>query len=398
VNEEEAVKCAGLLVILFKTNKHMNELLYDRSMIFATIVLSAMGALFFSIYIRERAADRREKARKSFEDALAEERREKREEERLAREAAHLEREREFRLESLQHEAEMRQSQAEEARARADEAAEARAGAGSGGYIMVELSDRERPLFHDLLKGFEDFAKLRGYDLSFSIDSSLDGKIAFKFTIKNDGVVVGSERVRSDFREYLRRVRSGNIDEFDNLPIVVTREEHELLLTVMKNRLNFLQHSYQLSQNTVQYYEYLVTQGRHFPALPATSVIVQTGGTMDSRNYNATNSSRLIQGESNTFSDSSNNLNIGQSFNERKEQVALLENLLEKLESVDGAEARKAAREISKAKDELVEAEKPDNNAVGRWIGHAKELLLTAKVGAEVAEVAKKVFDSFGLS
>ena len=53
------------------------------------------------------------------------------------------------------------------------------------------MTEKERPLFHDLLKGFEDYAKLKGYDLTFSIDSSFDGRIAFKFTVKNDGVVVG---------------------------------------------------------------------------------------------------------------------------------------------------------------------------------------------------------------
>jgi DNA-binding LacI/PurR family transcriptional regulator len=62
---------------------------------------------------------------------------------------------------------------------------------GSGGYIVVEMPEEDRPLFHDLLKGFEDYAKLKGYQISFSIDSSSIGRIAFKFTVKNDGVVVG---------------------------------------------------------------------------------------------------------------------------------------------------------------------------------------------------------------
>src|SRR5258708_34218562 len=62
-------------------------------------------------------------------------------------------------------------------------------GAGSGGYIIVEMPEKERPLFHDLLRGFEDYSKLKGYHIAFSIDSSHDGRIAFKFTVKNDGFV-----------------------------------------------------------------------------------------------------------------------------------------------------------------------------------------------------------------
>jgi hypothetical protein len=30
------------------------------------------------------------------------------------------------------------------------------AGAGSGGFIVIDLPDEQRPFFHDLLKGFED--------------------------------------------------------------------------------------------------------------------------------------------------------------------------------------------------------------------------------------------------
>lgn len=47
-----------------------------------------------------------------------------------------------------------------------------------------------------------DYAKLKGYHIAFSVDASHDGRIAFKFTVKNDGFVVGPERVPQDFKEY----------------------------------------------------------------------------------------------------------------------------------------------------------------------------------------------------
>lgn len=365
--------------------------------------LFILGTMFMSLLVlagwyilRERITDRRWRDEQAMrEEKLADERRAW-EQEKLVREAEHLEKEREYRLDALRMETEMREAQKEEAEARAAEALNSTV-SGSGGYIVVEMSERERPLFHDLLKGFEDFAKLRGYDLSFSIDTSVAGRIAFKFTVKDDGVVVGSERVRKDFKEYLERVRSGNVDELDDLPIVVSIEEHHLLVTVLKNRLNFLLHSYKLSQNTALYYEYLIDRHRTFPALPAPSVIVQTGGNMDSRNYNAINSSRLIQGESNAFKDSS--INIGKSLNERNERISRLDNLLKHLEAAGGDDAAKqAARELSKAKDELAEAEDPEPSAVSRWMHHAKDLLSTASLGAEVLEAAKKAFEAFGIS
>lgn len=142
-----------------------------------------------------------------------------------------------------------------EGRRAEEEKLAANTGTGSGGYIVMEMSERERPVFHDLLKGFEDYAKLKGYQIAFSIDSSFDHRIAFKFTVKNDGVVVGPERVRQDFKEYIEKVRSGKVEQFDEMPVITSIEEHDLVVTLLKNRITFLQHNYQLSQNAMLYYQ-----------------------------------------------------------------------------------------------------------------------------------------------
>ena len=268
-----------------------------------------------------------------------------------------------------------------------------------GGYIVVDLSEKERSLFHDLLKGFEDYAKLKGYQLAFSIDTSIDSKIAFKFTIKNDGVVVGTERVRADFKEYLARVRSNDIDNFDDLPIITSLEEHNLLVTLLKNRISFLQHNYQLEHNAVRYYESLLDRVRTFPALPvpSSSVIVHTGGSMDSRSYNAINSEKVIQGDDNRLSD--NSLNIGRSFNERQERIAALDDVLSKLrntaDKTEGAE--KLERSLANVRDELAEEAQPSPSVVQKWMETAKHSLKTASLGYEATEAVKKLLTMFGV-
>lgn len=284
-----------------------------------------------------------------------------------------------------------------EARRVAEEKLEADAsGAGSGGYIVIDMSEKERPLFHDLLKGFEDYANLRGYRIAFSIDSSFDGRIAFKFTIKNDGVVVGPERVRQDFKEYVERVVKGDIEKIDEMPVIINFEEHQLMVAMLKNRISMLQHNYNLSQTAVQFYSGLLAQIRTFPALPAPTVIVQTGGQMDSRNYTATNSSRLIQGESNSYIDSS--VNIDGSFNDRQERIATLDDVIEKLESSDvqNEYVTKAQRELGKVRDELAEYPEPDKSSVKKWLEYAKNMMATAALGIEVTEAAKKLWELFG--
>jgi hypothetical protein len=248
-----------------------------------------------------------------------------------------------------------------------------KAGPGSGGYIVVEMPEAERPLFHDLLKGFEDYAKLKGYELAFSIDSSLEGHIAFKFTVKNDGFVVGAERVRSDFKEYMENIRNGEVEDLDHLPVITNLEEHNLVV---------------------------ITNVRSFPALPAPSVIVQTGGTMDSRKYDARHSTRLIQGDNNTYTDSSVNIDIGQSFTERQARIAGVDDLVERLKAseVQTPDVQKARRALENVRDEITDVKEPDKSTVKKWLEIAKSSMATAALGLEVTEAAKKLLELFGLS
>lgn len=349
--------------------------------IIMVISVAVIGGLF--LWFRERQLERRRQLEKDVHEA-------KRIELEDAREAKRLE------LEERKFEAE------ESARYQAQKAEEEKlttdAGTGSGGYIVMEMSERERPIFHDLLKGFEDYAKLKGYHIAFSIDSSFDNRVAFKFTVKNDGVVVGPERVRQDFKEYIEKVRTGKIEELDDLPVITTIEEHNLVVTLLKNRITFLKNNYQLSQNATLYYQSLAFSNvRSFPALPMPNIIVQTGGTMDSRNYKAVGSSRMNQGEGNAYTDSS--VNIGQSFNERQARISALDDVTGKLRTEDIQEeaVSKAQKELGKVRDELADEAEPDQSSVAKWLGNAKKLLGTAALGYEVTEAVKKLFEMFGI-
>jgi hypothetical protein len=309
--------------------------------------------------------------------------RDEREEKRLELEEKRLEAE-----ESARYEARKQQE---------DILAGERAGTGSGGYIVMEMPEKDRPHFHDLLKGFEDYAKVKGYEISFSIDSSFEGRIAFKFTVKNDGVVVGPERVRKDFEEYVQKVREGDVEDLDDMPVVTTLAEHNLALTMLKSRIIFLQQRIKLTQNVNEYYEKLFMYVRTFPALPAPSVIVQTGGSMDSRKYNSVNSERLIQGDSNTYKDSS--VNIGESFNERQERIAALDYVIGKLKSTDAKSesVEKAQRELTKVRDELTEYPEPNKSSIRKWLEYAKNSMTGAILGYETVEAAKKLWELFGI-
>ena len=275
-----------------------------------------------------------------------------------------------------------------------------KAGTGSGGYIVMDMGDKERPFFHDLLKGFEDYAKLKGYEIAFSIDASFENRIAFKFTVKADGVVVSSERVRHDFKEFVDQVRNGKIEDFDDIPVATNLEEHNLLVAQLKNRVTFLQESLKFSKNSNQVYEQLLIGARAFPALPAApTVVVQTGGHMDGRNYTATNSQRLIQGDSNSYTDSSVNIDIGGSFTERQIRIAALDELIAKLKAagIKDEPVQKAEIQLTKVRDELADDPQPDKSFIMKWLGSAKNAMATAALGFEVTEAAKKLFELFAM-
>jgi hypothetical protein len=49
----------------------------------------------------------------------------------------------------------------------------------SEGYISIDIPNEQRSIYYDLLRCFEEYANLRGYKISVSIDTSFPNKLAF---------------------------------------------------------------------------------------------------------------------------------------------------------------------------------------------------------------------------
>lgn len=272
-------------------------------------------------------------------------------------------------------------------------------GAGSGGFIVIDLPNEQKSVFHDLLKGFEDFATLKGYSISFSIDNSLSNKIGFKFTLNDSGISVSTNKVRSDIQEYIQKVRRG--DSLDNLPVIISAEEHELIVTQMKNRISFLEHNYNLEKNSAEFYENLVNKLKTNNGITAQpTVFVQTGGTNSPQHYLATNSPGAIQG--NDIKDIYNEIKIAKSFNDRKNQIEDLQQLINLVKTEKSSDSEKAKigiiKNLEKVKDELEEESEPDKRNVSKWLEKAKSYFEVFKFGEDIYQTAKKVFASFDIT
>jgi hypothetical protein len=267
-----------------------------------------------------------------------------------------------------------------------------------GGYVKVNVPEEHQSLFHDFLKGFEEFAALSGYKVSFSADSSDGSSFGFKFTILESGISVSTEKVKADFNQYLKKIESG--EPLDNLPVVTTPEEHDLLLTKLKNRINFLQHSYNLSTNTIGYYERLLkSTPSQMGFQQAPPVIVQTGGQLDSRSFNSSGAETLIQGDNSKLSSIKNDssVTISNSFNQRKIQIEELATLIELIRAENDPSSNQATIELEKVKSEIEDEESPDPNRIEKWLRKAGKALDTAKKSKEVIDKAKEVYTSFNV-
>jgi hypothetical protein len=271
---------------------------------------------------------------------------------------------------------------------------------GQGGYIVLDLPDEQKSMFHDVLKGFEEFAQIRGYGISFSIDGSIPDKIAFKFTLSSAGIRVSTSQVEDDLKDYIDRVKRG--DALDDLPEIIPEAKHAALLLAMRNRINFLQHTYTAQQNAMQFYERLLKDGKYssMGILPAQTFYLQSGGGMSNSNYTAIDSQNVAQGKNNEASGNTidQSVHIGQSFNEKREQIEALDCLIAALRSTehtDSTETKRAVVNLEKVKDEVANEEKPDDGRVKKWLETAKGALETTVLGKEVYELAAKVFTLF---
>lgn len=269
----------------------------------------------------------------------------------------------------------------------------------TGGYITISIPEEIKSIFHDLLKGFEEYAALKGYKVSVSIDDSEDGKISFKIIVHDFGVTANRKIIKKDLDEYLEKIKRG---DFDNIPEILDPIEHARLVMALKNRIVFLQQNYEVERNIREFYE------KFFERLPLQSIshasqpvlhITNTGSSeMDERKYIANNSANVMQGDNHNNIFKTGDIQIGSTYTEKKDQIEKVDELIAELKKSDLKGQQDAIRHIENVKEELADSENPDKSQIGKWLGKAGSILAVAERGSALFLKAKSVFDSFGIS
>ena len=275
--------------------------------------------------------------------------------------------------------------------------------ANSGGYIVIDMPDNQKSMFFDVLKGFEEFAKLKGYSISFSLDGSVSNKVAFKFTILDQGVTVSTKKVQADLKEYIHRVQEG--DDLDDLPVIIPDAEHAALVLAMKNRISYLQHTYTAQKNVLEFYERILKDDavRHVGVQPAQNFYLQGGGSMAPSNYSAIGSNNVAQGKNIEASHNvvDQSVHIASSFNEKKQQLDSLDALIAALQQAHPSPtegSKKAILNLEKVKDELTTEEKPDAGRIMKWLDVAKNSMKALALGKDLYDLATKAYAAFQLA
>ena len=168
----------------------------------------------------------------------------------------------------------------------------------------------------------------------------------------------------------------------------------------MRNRINFLQHTYNALKNVVEFYERILHEGGvgNTGLVPAQNFYLQGGGSMASKNYTAIGSSRVVQGDDSEVDQS---VHIAESYIEKKKQLENIDALSQALtnahQPAPTEETMRAVVNLEKVKDELATEQKPDAGRIKKWLETAHASIKALALGKDVIDLAAKTFKSFEL-
>ena len=226
-----------------------------------------------------------------------------------------------------------------------------------GGYVFFEMPDDYKSWFHDIVKGFEEFAKLKGYRVSIAVDTTPPGKVGLRFTILDQGVTVSTNTVRSDVDEYITRFRES--ETFDDLPRIIDPVEHERLKAVLATRFAMVKNNAEMYKQQVEFYKQLAGFGAgSIGYLPAHATIIQNriehvGSNVARDTYAADRSPGAAVGKGNTALIEGSTITIDSTLDEIRAQVTGLNELVELVGHSELQKKDDAVRHLINAREEL---------------------------------------------
>lgn len=189
---------------------------------------------------------------------------------------------------------------------------------------------------------------------------------------------------------------------FDNIPILITAEDHSAVIGSLKARLKFIAYSHTLEKENKEFYQGLINKmaNNSINNQPANINLIQEGIGMDSRSYSANNSANVVQGDDSINAIKNSTVQIGKNVLEINSQLETLKDTLNaiEVESSENKALKPVIRHLENAKEELEESSSPDTSTIEKWLSKANALIQT--VGATTKTISKfqALLLSFGVS
>ncbi len=292
-------------------------------------------------------------------------------------------------------------------------------GLGSGGFLMINCSNDKKSLFHDLLKGFEEYTQLIGYNVSLSIDNSILNKIAFKYSLTDVGLTMPVQKIKKDFFKYISYLQKDA--SFSDLPEISASKQYTAIMQALKSRIKFLQHHYKLKEKTTRYYNNMLKKFYFFSAgiIQAASIysnpeinlnssdseLTDSFDTAENNKIESSEKPADITTESvdssdilNVSVDSSDILNVSVDSSDTKDEkidgLSKLIELLKNDEKVDVTDKYKIIMGLEVIKTDLTENREPEKSKIEKWFVETREFLGDIEVDDLSVDKAQDIYDT----
>ncbi|HLP49503.1 MAG TPA: hypothetical protein VK154_01400 [Chitinophagales bacterium] len=236
------------------------------------------------------------------------------------------------------------------------------------GYLLIDMPEKYRSLFEDMLRGFEDYCATKGYNIKVSIDNTFQDKIGFKIHSEDDKV--SEDQLRDDYKDYTAKLALG--DKFDDIttndPVVFQR------ILKLQNRVNLLENDKRNLEGMLKFHEKFSEKiaKSQFKAQPVQQYFVLgENGAISQVEQNLGHGSIAINGHNN---EAKNRVKISNSFNTRQKQIGKIDEILSLLKSDEKnnqdqqEHLSNLVTNLHQLKGTLKEEEDIDQGKVAKWL------------------------------
>ncbi|WP_425091094.1 hypothetical protein [Tropicimonas sp. S265A] len=264
-------------------------------------------------------------------------------------------------------------------------------------FTYFHVGEEKKAMFREAMLGFESFAKLRGYGISVSLDTSLKDRVGVKFTILDAKTEITSSEVKSDLAEYIERVRNGG--DFSDLPVEIDSPEHRLILSALDQRLSMAKHEAETQRAVAESYKVLLGElaGAARNTNQGNITIISEIVDMSSK-YVQTNSPGATQGEHAKGAEISSST-VGNLGAERSTQAVVdeIDDLIAILERSELEEKETYLRFIQSARDEISKGADAEEGFIKSCLTRFGSLLERIETTSELYKKAKSLLTMFGI-